>query len=99
MHRPTLLAGLAAIALMCLFPPVKTGAGGVVAAMMSGEEAAAVEYRPLWALTEDIGEESPLFSFKAGSVAWSRLVLQLLIAAVVTGGVSYYFGTQSPSEP
>lgn len=95
MHRPTLLVGLAAIVLMCLFPPVKTGAGGALAAMMSGEEVAAVEYRPLWTLSGGGGLES----FENGTLAWSRLILQILIVAAVIGGISYYYiGATSSKE-
>jgi hypothetical protein len=88
MHRPTLLVGLGLIVLMCLVPPFNTGAVDDVADALRGEEVTRVEYHPIWA-RPDTGD-GVVSALREWEIAGSRLLLQIVGVALVTGILAYW---------
>lgn len=79
MDRPTLLVGLALIALMLLIPPFETGAVEQIGDLLQGDKARAIKYAAVWA-----GPTG------GGQIAWNRLLLQVLAVSLGTAGIAYY---------
>lgn len=74
--------GLVVIVVMCLFPPVESVdavAVGLNEMLGVSGDATQIEYRPVWAMG-------------TGTLAAPRLILQVLVAAVVFGGIAAVTG-------
>lgn len=94
MHRPTVLLGLLVVIGMCLVPPFHTGPVDDVADVLSGEEVRSVEYHLVWN-RPSLQDGGPLSSVQNWEIAWTRLLLQLLLVVLVTGAVGYYSVTRT----
>jgi hypothetical protein len=73
---------------MCLVPPFQTGPVDDVADALSGEEVRTVEYHLIWN-RPSLQDDGPLSSVRNWEIAWMRLLFQLLVVLLVTGGVGY----------
>ena len=88
MHRPTLILGALVIAGMCLVPPFKTGPMDKVSDMLEGETIRTVEYHPVWA-RPSVQNDGLLSDAQNWTIAWNRLLVQVLVVGFVVGGIVY----------
>ncbi len=89
MNRSVLVLGGLVIIAMCLVPPFYTGPVDDVTDALSGEDVQRVEYHVIWQ-RPSLQEDSPLSNVQQWEIAWTRLLLQLLVVMLLTGGIAYY---------
>ena len=91
MRKPILIAGLVVIALMCLVPPMEVETINALSESAvlnelgaSANPETSTQYVPVWGEAEGASGRS----VRNSTLATQRLMLQILVVAVVAGGLA-----------
>ena len=86
MNRVVLIIGMIVVVGMCLIPPMETERYNAAADLFGQDsEEVNIEYRPVWSEPEDTG----VTVARNSTLAANRLLLQIVLVSLLTGGVAY----------